>query len=201
MTRHPLLLLIATAAPVVLACGGTDLGRQVNKVIPAVREVDREFATEPVACDEPYRTPSPSGCAMQTISCNSEVEGNNRFGDNNFDDDFYVSKFCGTQRHAYDESPEAIYLLTLPGNVQADITLTSDCGDLDLASVSTSPDATNRCPTISHTVQVCEMDQGGRGGSVRITTVDRPENHFIVVDGKNGFTGNFRLRVDCKTYR
>ena len=197
MTRHPLLLLIATAAPVVLACGGTDLGRQVNKVIPAVREVDREFATEPVACDEPYRTPSPSGCAMQTISCNSEVEGNNRFGDNRFDDGFYVSKFCGTQRHAYDESPEAIYLLTLPGNVRV-IALASDCGDLDLA-VSTSPDATNGVrpsATPSRSVRWTR-----RRGSVRITTVDRPENHFIVVDGKNGFTGNFRLRVDCETYR
>ena len=43
----------------------------------------------------------------------------------------YVSKFCGTQRHAYDESPEAIYLLTLPGNVQADVTLAPNPDEVD----------------------------------------------------------------------
>lgn len=201
MRRHPLLLLAAAAVPIVLACSGTDFGRKINEVVPAVREVDPEFATEAVSCDEPYRTPPPKGCAMQSISCGDEVEGNNQFGEKNYDDQFYVKKFCGTQRHAYEEAAEAIYLLTVPSNVQADVVLTSDCADLDISSISVPPDATNRCPTLSHSVQVCEMDQSRGGGSVRITTVDRAETHFVVVDGKDGQTGNFRLRVDCRNYR
>ena len=43
------------------------------------------------------------------------------------------------------------------------------------------------------------MDQK-RGGGVRINTVDRAET-TIVVDGKDGATGNFRLRVECRQYR
>ncbi len=201
MIRRPLLVLCAAALPVVLACSGTDIGRTINEVVPSVREVDPEFATEKVPCDEPFSTPAPKGCAMATLSCGDQVQGNNAFGEQNYDDAFYVGKFCGPQRHQYEEAPEAIYLLEVPGNVQADVTLSSDCVDLDIASISVPPDATNRCPTLSHAVQVCEMDQGRGGGSVRITTVDRAETHLIVVDGKKGVTGNFRLRVDCRTYR
>jgi hypothetical protein len=201
MNRHPLITVAALCLPIILACSSTDCGRTVNKVVPAVREVDPEFATAKVDCETPFRTPSPKGCAMKSISCGETIEGNNQFGERNYDDLFYVKKFCGTQRHAYEEASEAIYLLQVPSNVQADVTLSSDCADLDIASISVPPDATNRCPTISHSVQVCEMDQSRDGGSVRITTVDRPENHFIVIDGKDGQTGNFRLRVDCKTYR
>ena len=201
LRRHPLLLLLAAAAPVALACSGTDLGRTINEVVPAVREIDKEYATEKVQCDTPIQTAPPKGCAIREISCGDEVEGNNRFGEKHYDDEFYVSKFCGVQKNQYDDATEAIYLLSVPSNVQADVVLTSDCVDLDIASISVPPDAVNRCPTISHSVQVCEMDQGRGGGSVRITTVDRSETHFVVIDGKDGQTGNFRLRVDCRNYR
>jgi hypothetical protein len=39
------------------------------------------------------------------------------------------------------------------------------------------------------------------GGTIRITSVDKPESHLIIVDGKKGVTGNFRLSVKCTTYR
>jgi hypothetical protein len=28
-----------------------------------------------------------------------------------------------------------------------------------------------------------------------------PENHLLIVDGQKGETGNFRVKVDCRTYR
>lgn len=200
--RHILAGTTATVSVVaILACSGTDVGRTLNEVVPAVREVNPEFNTEKVDCSEPFETPPPNGCAMAQLSCGDEIRGNNRYGEHNYGDEFYVKKFCGTQRHSYQDSPEAIFLLSVPANVEANVILASDCADLDISSISVPPDTTARCPTLSHAVQVCEMDQKRGGGSIRINTVDRAETHFVVVDGKDGATGNFRLRVECRQYR
>ena len=40
-----------------------------------------------------------------------------------------------------------------------------------------------------------------RGGYMTITTVEKPETYLIGVDGKQGAHGNFRLAIECSTYR
>jgi hypothetical protein len=200
-TRSPRRLLGAAllVVPVVLACSGNSCSRQAAKVVPALEKMNPELALDPVECDKPITTPAPRGCAMQTITCGDELTGNNSYGRYNFDDDFYNSKFCTPERHDYDQSPEAIYQLKLPANVEADVYLVSDCEELDLASVQWTSE--QRCPTIDHTTGPCEMNAKKAGGSIRITTVDKPETHLVIVDGKRGATGNFRIKVSCGTYR
>jgi hypothetical protein len=182
-----------------LACGGSSCGRNVAKVVPAVGAANPEYTVEPVDCDPPITLPAAQGCSQKTITCGDTVAGNNATGRYHFEDDFYTGKFCSPERHDYENSPEAVFLLNIPGDVQADVTMVSDCEDLDLASVQWN-DRT-RCPTINHTTGPCEMSTKRGGGTIRITSVDKPESHLIIVDGKKGVTGNFRLSVKCTTYR
>lgn len=193
--------ILAISAPLLLACGGlVDCGRTVNKVIPAVREIDPEFNTEPVDCDEDFPKPTPRGCSIQNITCGSVIEANNDNDFFHFDGDFYVSKACTVERNGYDKGPDSPYFLELPANTWADITLASDCADLDIFSATW--DRPNQCPTPSHTnINQCEGDVSRRGGKITITTVGNPESHLVWVDGKFGATGNYRMEVHCRQYR
>jgi hypothetical protein len=186
---------------VLLACSGSfvDCGRAAHKVVPGVREIDPEYATEPVDCDAEYPMESPRGCSIRTISCGETILGNNSTGIQHFDERFYQPKACTPERHSYDEAPESPYMLEIPPYTWVDIVLASDCVDLDVFSANW--DEPNRCPTPSHVnVNQCEADVTTRGGKITITTVAKPEHHLIWVDGKKGATGNFRLTVNCREY-
>ena len=166
-------------------------------VLPA--HDDPALTPPPDPCLDPYPTPAPSGCAMATIACGDTIKGNNESGAFNFDDDFYQSKYCTPQRSSYVDSPEAIYTLTVPTDIKAVVTLTSECEELDIAALSwNEPD---RCPTIRHNISECEMDTHDGGGSVTMTTVTRAQDYLIIVEGQKGSTGNFELTVECSQYR
>lgn len=200
-TRRVWTLGLAASVPLLLACGGVvDCGRTVNKVIPAVRELDPEFNTKPVDCDRDFPKPAPRGCAISTISCGSTVEANNDNSFYHFDGEFYVAQKCAVERNGYDKGPDSPYFLEIPANTWVDIKLASDCADLDLFSATW--DRMNQCPTTSHTnINQCEADISRRGGMITITTVSNPETHLVWVDGKFGATGNYRLEVECRPYR
>ena len=187
------------------ACGNNSVNevkRQVAKVVPAVQAVGGGGVQhEEIQCDTPIETRTPKGCTIETITCGSVVEGNNRVGQRNWGDDFYQKAFCTPNRYDYDDGPEAVYRLEMPPNIQADVRLDSDCEDLDVISMSWTD--TSRCPGMQHvgSIRECEMDTHTGGGSIRMTTVDNPQVYVVAVDGKHGVTGNFRLTVECSTYR
>ena len=203
-------------ALLLLACGGL-LGEETDQIrvppsepvatAPSGQPVQPGVALPPVEdempppdpCLEATPTPAPQGCVMGTLSCGDTIQGNNEFGVPNFDDDFYQSKFCTPQRNKYAEAPEAIYMLDVPGDIKAVVTLTSECDDLDIVALSWNE--TGRCPNIKHNINECEMDTDFGGGSVMMTTVTRAQKYLIAVDGKNGATGNFELSVACSEYR
>ena len=195
------LVRLAVFSPLLLACSGIPLtcGRTVNKVIPAVREIDPDFDTVPVDCDPEFPSTAPRGCSITTLTCGSIVEGNNDTEFYRFDGSFYVAKACTPEHHGYDKGPDAPYALELPSNIWADIHLVSDCADLDIFSATW--DRPSQCPTPSHAINQCEADVSRRGGKITITTVNKPEQHLVWVDGKYGATGNYRLEVKCREYR
>ena len=197
-----------------LACagiGGSDEAEQVTPPPPTATDVPSQpppgVALPPVdvapeapdPCLDPVPTPAPQGCVMDTLSCGETLSGNNQFGTANFDDDFYQGKYCTPQRNRYVESSEAVYMLEVPADIKAVVTLTSECEDLDLVALSWNEP--QRCPTIKHNISECEMDTHPGGGSVTLTTVTRAQKYLVIVDGKKGVTGNFELAVDCSEYR
>jgi len=198
-------------ALLMLACsgmGGSDEAKQATPMapttppepLPGVALPPVDVAPEaPDPCSEPVPTPAPQGCVMGTLACGETLSGNNEFGNANFDDDFYQGKYCTPQRSRYVESPEAVYMLEVPADIKAVVTMTSDCEDLDLVALSWNE--TGRCPTIQHNISECEMDTHPGGGSVTMTTVTRAQKYLVIVDGKKGVTGNFELAVECSEYR
>jgi hypothetical protein len=140
-----------------------------------------------------------SGCSLRTIACGETIESSNAGQARNFDDAFYRSKFCTPRSADYEESPEAVFALTVPAEMKADVYLETPCDDLDLFSIRWPH--TDRCPTKSTSTGECEGSTKGSEDTIRIMAVGRDEKHLVWVDGKNGATGNFRLRVKCHAAR
>lgn len=172
------------------------------KVIPALEMVDPSWGAEPVDCDVDHPDPEArDGCITRELQCNTTFEATTRGGKNHFGDDFYQKGFCTPQRNNYENAPEAIYQLRVKPNTQVDLRLDSNCADLDLVAMSWEE---SRCPTDKHATTIqkeCEMNTKSDGGTLRLTTVNNPQTYLIAVDGKQGAFGNFRLTVNCKTYR
>lgn len=152
---------------------------------------------ESVPCDFKNLNRPPDGCVTQTLQCGSSILDSNHGGTGNFSDDFYRKKFCQPFTYAYD-GPERVYSFKVPVATDADIWLDSDCEDLDLMAFVW--DYEGSCPTINHMISVCEADAERGGGHVRITTLNNPSEYLVVVDGKEGVTGPFRLTIECKEH-
>ena len=153
----------------------------------------------PLSCGDPRPAPTHGGITG-SLTCGGTVEGTTEGGSNSFGDRFYQSAFCTPARQHYDDSPEAIYRLEVPADIEAKVTLDSPCADLDLAAISWIGDT---LPTDAQTnrVRECEMDTHAGGGSIKLTTVDKAQPYLVVVDGKDGEAAAFRLTVSCRTYR
>jgi len=185
----------------ILACSSLDCGRKAAKVVPAIEKIKPEYGTEPIQCEEPISTPAAKGCVVGSLTCGDSVEGNTAGGVSNWGDDFYQKAFCTPQRHDYDLSPEVVYALEIPADVQAEVRLDSDCADLDVVAVGWAN--TKKCPSVANSNRIgeCEMNTDSGGGYMTLTTVGKPQTFLLGVDGKDGETGNFRLSVKCMTYR
>lgn len=195
---------VGSAGIVLHGCGSggvNDATRQIAKVVPVVEKVATEATREPVKCDPVVQSAQPRGCSIQTITCGSVIDGNNTGMAQRWGDQYYVTAFCTPHRHYYEEAGESVYRLEVPPNIQADVRLDSDCADLDIVAMSWAD--TSSCPREEHAnrIRECEMDTHDGGGTVRLTTVDKPQVYVIGVDGKQGAAGNFRLTVTCSTYR
>ncbi|MCB9777290.1 MAG: hypothetical protein H6742_01835 [Alphaproteobacteria bacterium] len=166
---------------------------------PGAREPAAQQSDGRMACDPPIATPSPTNGVVGSLTCGGSVEGWTGAGEMTWGDDFYQRAFCTPRRSDYDGSPEVVYELLLEADVQADIKLTSPCTDLDLVAVAWQVGI----PGLEHTGRIaeCEMDAKTGDGKIRLTTVSKPQRYLVAVDGKEGNEGNFRLDVQCSTYR
>ena len=194
----------------ILACGPIDFGGDDPPVPgatgsepvhaqPAQPVTSASTEEAPVECDDSMQEPRASGCALRTIACGETIESSNAGQARNFDDSFYRSKFCTPRSADYGESPEAVFALTVPAEMKADVYLETPCDDLDLFSIRWS--STARCPSTSTSTGECEGSTKGSEDTIRIMAVGRDEKHLVWVDGKNGATGNFRLQVKCHAAR
>lgn len=182
------------------ACDGAC--HTTTKMIPALEKVDPSWGAEPVDCEASHAPPDATfGCFHKRIKCGEVIEDTTRGGKSHFDDDFYQKGHFTPQRNDYEDSPEAIYQLKVEENTKVTMRLDSNCVDLDLMAM---PWKEKTCPTVSHVetnTAETEMNTKPDGGTLILTTVDKPQTYLIAVDGKQGAYGNFRLDIRCSLYR
>lgn len=185
----------------VLATGCDDFGRNAAKVFPILEKVDEDLAEPSIACDPPYPTPSPrNNGIVASLECGAVVEGNTANGSKLWGDDFYQKAFCTPERNQYDSSPEIIYRLHVPSDLEAEVKLISDCADLDLVGVSWQEESVPK-PEHARRINQCDMDTTRKGGSLRLNAVGRDWYYLVGIDGKAGVTANYRLSVKCYSFR
>ncbi|MCK6503129.1 hypothetical protein L6R53_07000 [Myxococcota bacterium] len=197
-TLPPACCLVLAALPLALSCD--ELGRNAAKVFPVLEKVDEDYAEPSIPCDPPFQSPTARNGIVADITCDSEVEGNNATGTRLWGDTFYQKAFCTPERNQWDNGPEDIYRLKVPADLEATVTMVTDCAELDLVGVSWQERSVPR--TEHHSaINQCDMDIGRKGGKLRLNAVGKDWYYLVGVDGRNGETGNYRLKVKCTTFR
>ena len=185
----------------VSACTAGEEERNVDEQNEHVARSEQGNETEPetdigsdLDCEADWEHHGSETCMPRAIECGDTITA--RIGDGNsfFDDEIYVSKFCGT--HENYGGAEAIYTLLLPERTEAIISLDTSCADLDLVALRW--EETDRCPGISDRITTCEMDQIHETAEIKIQTINRPERHLVVVDGPAADNDAFQLQVACR---
>lgn len=177
------------------------LGPLAAKFIPPLEAMNEEWAAKQMECAPPIATPAVHNCVVGRLSCGDTVEGYSGAGKARYGDRFFVGAKCTPMRQDYELAPEVNYRLKLPPDTEATVELISDCGDLDLYAFRW--EHKSACPTAKHYDRIleCEMDTTPRGGRVKLTSIQKPVNYLVGVDGKKGAIGNYRLSVQCRKYR
>ncbi|MCB9777291.1 MAG: hypothetical protein H6742_01840 [Alphaproteobacteria bacterium] len=188
-------LLILTLA------GCDELGRNAAKVVPALEKVNDDYAEPTMECEPALTAPTSRNGLHGKLTCGSSIEGGTQGGSRKWGDDFYQKAFCAPARQNYDNSPEVVYELMVPADLEAEVRLVSDCVDLDLVGVAWGDES--RLPEAAHgrSIAQCDMDTGRKGGKLRLNAVGKDTRYLVGVDGKNGATGNYRISVKCYTFR
>ncbi len=185
--------------------GCDSIGPAATRAIPVLEKYEPSWAVEPVNCDEKRSAPEPvMGCVVNSYTCDIGeeiiIEGTTIGGQKKFGDKFWSKTECTPAHENYENSPEAIYQLTIAADVEALFRLDSNCADLVPFAMSWNE---TRCPTIKHEARIieCEMAVKKRAKSFRVTTVNKAQKYMIGVDGQHGAEGNFRLSIKCGKYR
>ncbi len=165
-----------------------------QKVQAKVEEAKERATIPPMPCAAEVADEAPTACVTDRLTCGSVVEGTTKGGDDEWGDDFYAGHFCFPAGDHYD-GPERVYVLDVPEYQDVTVRLDSDCVDLDIAALAWDYDGT--CPGVNHNIPECESNNRSGGGKVRLN-VFKPRSYLVVVDGKEGETGTFRLTVQCK---
>jgi len=182
------------AALLCLSLCGCDQIPVVRNLISRAHGPTRKSEKRDVDCGAEAGRGPRDGCVTRAIECGDEVEGHTAGGRGNFDDDFYIGKYCLPEHHGYGGN-ERVYTLELPANTAANVWLDSDCADLDLFAFRWNYDG--RCPTVDHLISECEADASKGGGVVHVETVGNASGFMIAVEGKAGVEAPFRLTVEC----
>jgi hypothetical protein len=202
-------LLRATLALVligsILACSG-EFGYRAGQIFPFLRQARPELNYPPVDCDKELDlAPAPKGCITKTIECGDEIDATNEGGAREFDDEFYqVSTFAPFGAN-YGDSPEVVYQLKLGPHTHADLTLVSPCADLDLGTMlfEGKNGGLKGCPVPRGNHQDTNMSVSETAVDTIAIETTKPsgkklsDNYLVIVDGKKGDVGNFRLDVKC----
>ena len=146
--------------------------------------------------------PSPSGvCMTDNIGCGDVIEGTTEGGSTYYENTHYLAWFCRGRWDTADtdwSASERVFQYIADAPSSATFTLEA-CGDLALRSVSTG----DECPSSAYS-KSCEASAWATQWDHSTQTLevqnpaDSPRRLEIVVDGLDGYEGNFRLTVQCQ---
>ncbi len=151
--------------------------------------------TDAEFCDQRLSSAPPGGpdCQTGTLVCGDSVTGTTEGGLSQLGGSSYLDWFCDPTPDAY-AGPERVYLFVMEGRGQATVTLESPCVDLDLMVMHYGDEA--NCPSPGAGISECEASEKSGVDTVVVSAFERYA-FYVVVDGKNGNTGNYRLSVSC----
>jgi len=193
--------------------GSHDTGTHDTSTDTGTTDTGGDTGTNGVDCqaDLTGSTPVPIGgpgndfCVTDTLHCGDVVDGTTEGGSTWYGNDWgtdsnrtWTDKMGCNGSDTFGESlsaPERVYTLDLTNSSQqANLVLYNDCGDLVLRAVRGS----DPCPGKAQTTYFCtSATTDGDGHEMNFTPLNTGYNWTIIIDGLNGFQGNYRLEVNC----
>lgn len=134
-------------------------------------------------------------CPLEVLTCDQVVESTTRGGTDRFDRATWEGANCLDWLAADGgdmQGPDRVYVLDVPPDATASVTLTSPCARLDLRVVNT----TTVCNTLPTACSVGSGDLSLSRVSALIGGVSG-RRYEIIVDGYDGDAGSFRLQTAC----
>jgi hypothetical protein len=160
---------------------------------------DTDTDTDADLCDASLSSASPGGpgCYTGVLSCGDVVEATNEGGDSSYVGEDWESWFCtpNLDRHDYD-SPERVYQMFIPARTTATFDFATPCEDLDLFVLYWADEDT--CPTSGAITPECEAADNEEDRDTVSVWSDVGAQYLVIVDGRDGGTGNFRVSVTCE---
>jgi len=158
-------------------------------------DADTDADTESTFCESDFsgNMSPPADCITQTISCGDVLEGTTVGGSTSFDMQAYTDfQMIGPWGGGIDwDAAERAFVLSLPAYTDATVTLDDPCGDMGVRGMRTG-----ECPTTDYTYAT-QVGSHSAPNVIRLNTVGTPYDYLVIVDGIDGFEGNFTLTVDC----
>ncbi len=149
-------------------------------------------------CDRPVTpTPAPGDCVVRDLTCGETFIDTTKAGTSVMSEDEYSAWFCTVFPEGPYDGSERIYNFTHPGTGTVTFELNSPCSALDLIVLRWefwSTDLT--CPSEGHSVNECEMVEGGEGGTVSIWA-NTESNYLVIVDGPEPVEDIFEMTLTC----
>ncbi|MDP2315972.1 MAG: hypothetical protein Q8P41_23955 [Pseudomonadota bacterium] len=162
-------------------------------------DTDTDTDADTDLCGAELSTAAPGGpdCYTEEIGCGDVLEETTEGGDSDYSGEAWESWYCtpNLDRWEYTAS-ERVYTMFIPERTTATFQFDTPCADLDLFVLFWQDEDT--CPTSDNAIRECEaVDEEGNGGAVSVWS-DVGAQYLVVVDGRGGETGNFRLSVACE---
>ena len=155
----------------------------------------------PLDCSTSTAAPAGPACVTATIGCGDVIDASTEGGSTDIDSEVYESAFCFIPYNDHD-GPERVYAFTFDTEpTYATITLEADCGDLSIAALRWSDEAS--CPSgDDHGIANCEGTTDSDGATLTLyTDGSDPDRYLISVDGPSDAERAFRLSVTCEAGR
>ena len=149
-------------------------------------------------CSQPVQpVPVANNCVTREIQCGETFVDTTAAGTMAMDDGEYSSWYCTAFPEGDYLGEERIYQFTHPGTGTVTFDLKSPCSELNLIVARWEYwESDGICPTESHSIIECEMDEETGDGSLNVTAISA-SNYMVIVDGPSPVEDIFELSVTC----
>jgi len=181
----------------------TDTDTDVDTDVDTDTDTDTDTTEPPIVdCRADYATPVPGSiaglatCQTGELFCGDFIQATTVGGSTHYDETIYEPAGAGTSLEDW-SAPERVYAFRQPVNTPIRVSLYSPCRDINILLCLGWECSDANGVSQSSCNAALEFDADGARFRDLPGPTSGPRNWELIVDGQDGDSGNFALRVEC----